>query len=250
LTLNRRKVKTNYKYSHHTAASGLLRELLENLLISKVTVKIANGDLIFDFELLRKNEIIQFEAICEVQADFQPSFMLSELMTFHHRIPNTRKVKKVTFLPSPELAKMAHRMKLGNYLALTIAVAIGLVATFSYFFENSKLRYLAFDEQGNSVEVSAYPLDNGKLLIVGLKGNLKREASINEFRNINLYKPVITRERFSYFLLYWFRRFEFLLMFIVTQGGFSAYILLKYRRTINMVRKNSEMVPGAYSSSQ
>ena len=208
----------------------------------KVSASAGGQSLVFNFGLLKKREVFQFEAICEVDEEFSPSFFLSKVMRFHHRIPQTGSVTKVRSVPRSELARMARDTKF-SLLLLPLLFALGLsLVSFDYFFDNSAILY-RYESKGKSVLVRAFPERAGKIHVKGFEVKFEKDIAPGEIANqVNLV-PVVGKESYAHFLMKWFDRFEYIILFVAIQGLVPSSIYHRHYQMRLEIWETTESVP-------
>lgn len=141
-----------------------------------------NREIIFDFDLLRKNEFIQFEAFAEIKNTVRPALTFRKSLSFSHRIPNTAKIDKQIYLDEDQIKNKRYNFKKKLFLTtLLLLMTVGITA-YNYIKKTSELEYKYLsDGKEYIVKISTEGID--KININDSKNNFNKTMPINEFNS-------------------------------------------------------------------
>jgi hypothetical protein len=167
-----------------------------------------NGDLIFDFDLLRKNEFIQFEAFAEIKNTDRPASTFRKSLSFSHRIPNTAKVDKQLYLDEEQIKEKRYEFKKYLVFATVFLLMIVGITTYNYIKKSSDLEY-KYQSNGKEYIVKISTLGLDKIKIEDSNKNFEKAMSIEEFNSQTDLKAFIVAptlwghfKKLAFFLLY------------------------------------------------
>jgi hypothetical protein len=147
----------------------------EARLIDEATVE-------FDFNLLRKNEFFEFEALIELNSDADKHFNPN----INHRIANTEKIKRIDFVSKRQL-KSAKNDFIGSIIFSAFVILMGGFA----IYQNLTSEYFGFHYISANKTFSASPDDKETIILKDIQEGTKKKISINDFQNKETYTPVI-----------------------------------------------------------
>ena len=139
-----------------------------------------NSELTFDFDLLRKNEFIQFEAFAEIKNTDRPASTFRKSLTFSHRIPNTAKIDKQHYLDEEQIKDKKYEFKKNLVFATLFLLFIVGITTYNYFKKSTDLEYKYLNNgKEYVVKVSTAGLD--KIKIEDSDKDFEKIMSVEEF---------------------------------------------------------------------
>lgn len=182
-----------------------------------------NNKLTFDFDLLRKNEFIQFEAFAEIKNTHKPAITFRKSLTFSHRIPNTAKIDKQPYLNEEQISDKRYEFKKNLIIAtiiLVIVIVIGIIS-YNYFRKSSDLEYMySMNGKEYVVKIKSDGLQN--VIIEDSDNDFEKKMSLEEFNNQNDLKAIITEPT----LWGHFKKFGFSLIYVAM---YTFFMITEYR---------------------
>jgi hypothetical protein len=139
-------------------------------------VKVKENELDFDFDLLKKNEFIQFEAIAETYSENS----LIKALNFEHRIPNTGKIEKLGALDNKPFSSLF----IFGIFIMTLLITFGVIYTIFFQFDPN-LRFINH-ENGMLHEVIFYAKSADEMIMHDLTNDRTTTISFNQYSNLNL----------------------------------------------------------------
>lgn len=165
-------------------------------------------DLIFDFDLLRKNEFIQFEAFAEIKNIDRPASNFRKSLIFSHRIPNTAKIDKQSYLDEEQIKDKRLEFRKNIIFATFFLFIVLGITTYNYVTKSTDLNYKYNEfEKEYVVKVTTKGLD--KIKLTDKDSNFEKTISIEEFNTKANLKAFIS----SPTLWNHFKKFGFLLIY-------------------------------------
>lgn len=186
------------------------------------TLSRTNSELCFDFDLLRKNEFIQFEAFAEIKNTDRPASVFRKSLIFSHRIPNTAKADKQPYLDEEQIKDKKSEFKKNLIFTTIFLLLIIGFATYSYIKKSSDIEY-KYIANGKDyiVKVSAEGLD--KIKIEDSEQDYENIISLEEFNRQNNLKASITVPTlWGYIKKTWFMLLYVAMYTLFTLTEFSA----------------------------
>jgi len=167
-----------------------------------------NRELIFDFDLLRKNEFIQFEAFAEIKNTYKSASVFRKSLAFTHRIPNTTKIDKQLYLNEEQIKDKRYEFKKNLVFATLFLLFIIGLTTYNFITKSSDLEYKYINsEKEYVVKVTSLGID--KIKIEDSDKDFEKIMSIEDFNSQKNLKAFIKApslwehfKRLSFFLLY------------------------------------------------
>lgn len=194
-----------------------------------------DNELVFDFDLLRKNEFLQFEAFAEIKNTKTPASTFRKSLNFSHRIPNTGKVDKSSYLDEEQIKEKRFEFK-KNLILATIFLFLGIGAvTYSYFAKLSELEYI-YSENGKEYNVKLTADSIDKIKIKDSDKDFEKIISVNNFNQLKTLKANIIEPT------WWdhIKRISFVLIYVVMYGVFTIpefRAIYKDKRIKNIIEK-------------
>lgn len=184
--------------------------------------------LAFDLGLFRSGEYVRFEALAVIPASEQSSRedaaqRLKEVLTFEHRIADTRKVEYKEIPPD----RRRKRLSLITMLAGNVIIAgIGLVLGFWWGSptQEGKLRFWLMANDSKSILVTIRPLADGNLRVNGVNEKFEATMPAETFFYKQKWKPVIARDYFAVV------SFVMMAIIFVSSASMATYLGVTIRR--------------------
>lgn len=180
-----------------------------------------NGEIVFDFDLLRKNEFIQFEAFAEIKNTDRPASTFRKSLGFSHRIPNTAKVDKLTYLDEEQIKDKRYEFKKNLIFAtLCLLLIIGITA-YNYIKKSSDLEY-KYLSNGKEYVVNVSTVGLDQIKIEDSDKDFEKTITVEEFNSQTDLKAFITAPS----LWGQLKKLGILLIYVVL---FSFFMITEYR---------------------
>lgn len=155
-------------------------------------LKIVNNELVFDFDLLKKNEFIRFDAFAEIKNSDKPRTSFRKAITFSHRIPNTAKVDRKNYLNEEEISDKRFEFKKNMIIASFIVIACLGTTFYQYFNKTSELKYkYKLQDKEYSVVVSSVGID--KIKLEDADQSFEKELTLQKFNSLKNLKAFCTQ---------------------------------------------------------
>lgn len=180
-------------------------------------LKNLENELIFDFDLLRKNEFIQFEAFAEIKNTDKPASTFRKSLVFSHRIPNTAKTDKLPYLNEEQINDKRSEFKKNLIFATIFLVLIIAFTSYRYFTKSADLEY-KFIENKKEYNVKISPIDSANIKLEDSDKDYEKTLGLNEINSSSNLKMIIKQptlldliKKLSYIFLYIFMYAFFML---------------------------------------
>lgn len=176
-------------------------------------------ELILDFDLLRTNEYIQFEAFAEITNSTKPAQTFRKALNFNHRIPNTGKVDKLMYLNEEQIKDKRYEFR-KNAVFMTLFLLLLLIFTaYSFFTKSTDIEYVYKPEKIEYiVKVSSIGSDKVKMT----EGDFEEIMKLDKFNELKTIKARIKKPT----LWEYFKKNAFLLLYVIM---YFSFMIPEYR---------------------
>lgn len=156
----------------------------------RCNLSIIENELVFDFDLLRKNEFIQFEAFAEIKNTIKPAYIFRKSLIFLHRIPNTSKVDKLPYLNENQISDKKFEFKKSMVFATIFLIASLSYGLYNVYNKSSKLIYV-YNENNEKYQVISTSIGLNQIKIEDDNKDFIKTMSLNEFNSLtNLHAEI------------------------------------------------------------
>jgi hypothetical protein len=156
-----------------------------------------NRNIKFEFELFKREEFVQFEALAEVPENKskKPSSLMEKAIGFTSRISDTDRIKSLDL--EPDYMKQTNaEMKNIAYIMIILAFLFSILTIYILLYDAPcEIQYNLLDSSGDIIAVTISPKMNGAIKVKGVNNHYSEIITPEDFFSRNNLKPIVVKNK-------------------------------------------------------